>query len=215
MARHAQMIGRIAGLSGAAAREKQKARKRITAYGPYRLSVSGRRDLNPRPPEPHSGALPGCATSRFGSSNLEPNRLGSIVAHDSSNNPTRHPNREFRRPRTFVAEQTSFKVNALAPAEAHERQGQKASSNKASTKKGEPPIAAATPIIPIRNSGLAEAIKQSDQIYQLMVESVRDYAIFMLDPDGHVASWNKGAQRIKGYTPERDHRPAFLDVLPA
>ncbi len=29
-------------------------------------SKSGRRDLNPRPPEPHSGALPGCATSRFG-----------------------------------------------------------------------------------------------------------------------------------------------------
>ena len=35
----------------------------------------------------------------------------------------------------------------------------------------------------------------------MMVDSVRDYAIFMLDPDGHVASWNKGAQRIKGYTP--------------
>jgi PAS domain S-box-containing protein len=31
------------------------------------------------------------------------------------------------------------------------------------------------------------------------VESVRDYAIFMLDPNGHVASWNAGAQRIKGY----------------
>jgi PAS domain S-box-containing protein len=60
---------------------------------------------------------------------------------------------------------------------------------------------APTPIIPIRNSGLAEAIKHGGQIYQLMVDSVRDYAIFMLDPDGHVASWNKGAQRIKGYTP--------------
>ena len=30
------------------------------------FSLSGRRDLNPRPPEPHSGALPGCATSRSG-----------------------------------------------------------------------------------------------------------------------------------------------------
>ena len=74
-------------------------------------------------------------------------------------------------------------------------------ATKRAPKKADPPIAAATPIIPIRNSGLAEAIKQSDQIYQMMVESVRDYAIFMLDPDGHVASWNKGAQRIKGYTP--------------
>jgi PAS domain S-box-containing protein len=33
-----------------------------------------------------------------------------------------------------------------------------------------------------------------------MVESVRDYAIFMLDPNGYIASWNRGAQRIKGYT---------------
>jgi len=33
----------------------------------------------------------------------------------------------------------------------------------------------------------------------LLLESVRDYAIFMLDPDGRVASWNVGAQRIKGY----------------
>jgi PAS domain S-box-containing protein len=57
-----------------------------------------------------------------------------------------------------------------------------------------------TPIIPIRNSGLAEALKHGGRIYELMVDSVRDYAIFMLDPDGHIASWNKGAQRIKGYT---------------
>ena len=33
-----------------------------------------------------------------------------------------------------------------------------------------------------------------------MVESVHDYAIFMLDPAGYIASWNKGAQKIKGYT---------------
>ena len=57
-----------------------------------------------------------------------------------------------------------------------------------------------TPITPIRHSGLAEAIKHGGRVYELMVDSVRDYAIFMLDPDGHVASWNKGAQRIKGYT---------------
>ena len=34
------------------------------------------------------------------------------------------------------------------------------------------------------------------------MESVSDYAIFMLDPDGRVVSWNEGAQRIKGYTPD-------------
>jgi PAS domain S-box-containing protein len=67
-------------------------------------------------------------------------------------------------------------------------------------KKAAVPVEAPTPITPIRNSGLAEALKHGGRIYELMVDSVRDYAIFMLDPDGHVASWNKGAQRIKGYT---------------
>jgi PAS domain S-box-containing protein len=38
--------------------------------------------------------------------------------------------------------------------------------------------------------------------FRLLVESVRDYAIFMLDPSGHVASWNSGARLIKGYSPE-------------
>ena len=36
--------------------------------------------------------------------------------------------------------------------------------------------------------------------YEQLVQSVVDYAIFMLDPEGHVASWNPGAERIKGYT---------------
>ena len=67
---------------------------------------------------------------------------------------------------------------------------------KGSDSPGESPI----PITPIGNSRLAEEIKHGGRIYQLMVDSVRDYAIFMLDPNGHVASWNRGAQRIKGYT---------------
>jgi PAS domain S-box-containing protein len=39
----------------------------------------------------------------------------------------------------------------------------------------------------------------ADQRFQLLVTSVRDYAIYMLDPDGFVASWNAGARRFKGY----------------
>ena len=38
-----------------------------------------------------------------------------------------------------------------------------------------------------------------DAMYRLMVESVTDYAIFLLDRDGVIRSWNAGAQRIKGY----------------
>jgi PAS domain S-box-containing protein len=42
----------------------------------------------------------------------------------------------------------------------------------------------------------------SERRYQLLVEGVKDYAIFMLTPDGHVTTWNPGAQRIKGYRAE-------------
>src|SRR4029453_11671780 len=36
--------------------------------------------------------------------------------------------------------------------------------------------------------------------FRLLVDAVKDYAIFLLDPDGRVVSWNAGAERIKGYT---------------
>ena len=45
------------------------------------------------------------------------------------------------------------------------------------------------------------ALMQSQEQFQLLVQSVTDYAIYMLDPEGRVISWNSGAQRIKGYAP--------------
>lgn len=42
--------------------------------------------------------------------------------------------------------------------------------------------------------------QQSEERFRLLVEGVRDYAIFMLDPTGHIISWNTGAEKIKGYT---------------
>ncbi|WGS51534.1 PAS domain S-box protein [Paraburkholderia sp. D15] len=47
-----------------------------------------------------------------------------------------------------------------------------------------------------------EALRQSEERFRLLVDSVKDYAIFMLDPDGNVISWNAGAARIKGFTRE-------------
>ncbi|WP_159085866.1 PAS domain S-box protein [Aeromicrobium chenweiae] len=44
-----------------------------------------------------------------------------------------------------------------------------------------------------------ESLRQSEERFRLLVDAVRDYAIFMLDPTGHVVSWNAGAQRTKGY----------------
>ncbi|MGH7480884.1 MAG: PAS domain S-box protein [Longimicrobiales bacterium] len=45
-----------------------------------------------------------------------------------------------------------------------------------------------------------EALRQSEERFRLLVQSVRDYAILLLDPDGRVVSWNEGAERLKGYT---------------
>jgi PAS domain S-box-containing protein len=45
-----------------------------------------------------------------------------------------------------------------------------------------------------------EALRESERQFRLLVGSVTDYALFMLDPNGVVASWNAGAGRIKGYT---------------
>ena len=47
-----------------------------------------------------------------------------------------------------------------------------------------------------------EVLKQSEQQFRLLVQSVTDYAIYMLDADGRLTNWNPGAQRIKGYLPE-------------
>ena len=45
----------------------------------------------------------------------------------------------------------------------------------------------------------AEHLRQSEERFRLLVEGVLDYAIFMLDPDGYVLTWNAGAERFKGY----------------
>jgi formate hydrogenlyase transcriptional activator len=47
-----------------------------------------------------------------------------------------------------------------------------------------------------------EALRQSEERLRKLVEEVKDYAIFMLDPSGRIMSWNEGAQKIKGYSAE-------------
>ena len=44
-----------------------------------------------------------------------------------------------------------------------------------------------------------ESFRQSEERFRLLVESVKDYAIFMIDPQGHVLMWNAGTELIKGY----------------
>ena len=45
-----------------------------------------------------------------------------------------------------------------------------------------------------------QAIRQSEERFRLVVESLQDYAVFMMDPSGRVSTWNLGAERIVGWT---------------
>jgi PAS domain S-box-containing protein len=47
-----------------------------------------------------------------------------------------------------------------------------------------------------------DALRASEERFRLLVQGVSEYGIFMLDPRGHIASWNDGAERINGYREE-------------
>jgi len=47
---------------------------------------------------------------------------------------------------------------------------------------------------------LVRAVSETEEQFRLLVQGVKDYAIYMLDTEGRVANWNAGAERIKGYT---------------
>jgi len=58
------------------------------------------------------------------------------------------------------------------------------------------------PAAGVTGGDVQHRLRQSDEVFRLLVESVKDYAIFLLDPSGRVATWNQGAERIKGYKAE-------------
>ena len=51
-----------------------------------------------------------------------------------------------------------------------------------------------------KSTAVHEALRASEQQFQLLVQGVKDYAIFMLDPQGRITTWNSGAEHIKGYS---------------
>jgi len=48
-----------------------------------------------------------------------------------------------------------------------------------------------------------EALRQSEEQYRMLLDGVQNYAIFMMDPQGQILSWNAGAERIKGYSADQ------------
>jgi PAS domain S-box-containing protein len=59
-----------------------------------------------------------------------------------------------------------------------------------------------------------EALRQSEEHFRLLVQSVQDCAILMLDPEGRISSWNKGAERIKGYAADEIIGRSFMLFYP-
>jgi len=57
--------------------------------------------------------------------------------------------------------------------------------------------------------------REQEERFRMLVDSLRDYAIFMLDPAGRVSSWNSGAERLKGYTAEEIVGRHFSAFYPA
>jgi PAS domain-containing protein len=59
---------------------------------------------------------------------------------------------------------------------------------------------------------LEDELRRSEEKFRLLVGGIRDYAVFMLDPEGRIATWNEGAEAIKGYKAEEiigEHFRAF------
>ena len=61
----------------------------------------------------------------------------------------------------------------------------------------------------------AQKIRKSEERFRLLVEGVKDYAIFLLNSKGFVASWNAGAERIKGYRADEIIGQHFSRFYPA
>jgi PAS domain S-box-containing protein len=60
-----------------------------------------------------------------------------------------------------------------------------------------------------------EVLRQSEERFRLLVEGVRDYAIFMLDPTGRIVSWNRGAEALKQYRADEIIGHSFSAFYPA
>jgi PAS domain S-box-containing protein len=113
---------------------------------------------------------------------------GGAIAAESSGGTTAF---RFELPRRASGESQVATFDAAAPSPGAEAAAP--ASNGRSHGPTEPPRD------PARDRGRREVAYHQEERFQLLVESVKDYAIFLLDAGGRVATWNAGAQRIMGY----------------
>src|SRR5437773_2675500 len=60
-----------------------------------------------------------------------------------------------------------------------------------------------------------DLLRKSEERFRMLVEGVNDYAIYMLDPHGHITTWNAGTERIEGYSAEEIIGRITFDALSA
>src|SRR5438552_19075912 len=65
------------------------------------------------------------------------------------------------------------------------------------------------------NGSTASALHQTAEQFHILVDSVEEYAIYMLDPNGNVVTWNTGAEKIKGYSTKEIIGKNFASFYPA
>jgi PAS domain S-box-containing protein len=75
-------------------------------------------------------------------------------------------------------------------------------------------VSAAAPRLNGSRRELAEALRESEERYRMLLDGIQNYAIFMMDTQGRVLSWNAGAERIKGYTSDQIIGHSFSCFFP-
>jgi PAS domain S-box-containing protein len=65
-----------------------------------------------------------------------------------------------------------------------------------------------------RHRLVEDSLRESEESYQLLLDGVQNYAIFMMDPRGLIVSWNAGAERIKGYSADQIIGHSFSCFFP-